>query len=108
MRIPPAILSFALLLLGLAWIASATVHGRHVENGSLDGIPSFWLAMFYVGGAITIFIAGMLITVRRRDCGRFEIVDRIALCTAAIGTILFLAILAWMLIKYPAAGGYGT
>ena len=92
-------LSWGLIPLGVLWLVSGVVHGIHFHNGALNSVPSFWLAMFYVGGPIVLFIAGMLITIRRRERTRFAPVDRVSLWIATVGVVVFAGTLALMLLE---------
>ncbi len=99
MNIPPKFLSWALIPVGLLWLVSAAVHGVHYRSGALESIPSFWLAMFYVGGPIVLFVAVTLVTIRRRERSPFERIDRIALSVAGLGALAFVGTLAVMLLE---------
>jgi len=52
---------------GVLWLVGAVVHAFHYKSGTLESVPSVWLAMFYVGGPITVFSAAMLVAIRRRE-----------------------------------------
>jgi uncharacterized membrane protein YcjF (UPF0283 family) len=99
MNIPPKLLTWTVIPVGLLWLVSAAVHGFHYHAGALESVPSFWLAMFYVGGPIVLFIAAMLITIRRRERSSFERIDRVALLVAGLGAVVFAGTLAVMLLE---------
>jgi len=85
-KISPSLLSYALLPLSLAWIVSAILQRTY------SPLPNFWSIMFCVGGPVALFLAGMLITIRRRDRSQFAVIDRVALLIASVGTILSLVL----------------
>ena len=99
MNVPPTILSWSLIPLGLLWLISGVIHGIHYRGDFFESVPGFWLAMFYVGASIVVPTAGILISIRRRERTRFARVDKVALTIAALGAILFAVTIVIMLLE---------
>jgi hypothetical protein len=94
MDVSPSILSRSLIPLSvLSLVVSIAVwvdpgHGRH--------FASFWGAFFYLGGFAVVFLACILVMVRRGERSSFARADKVALCLAVISTAVFIAMALYL------------
>jgi hypothetical protein len=80
-------------------VVSAFVFVTYGGGTGDDRVPGFWLAVFLVGGPISLFIGGMLISIRRSDRSRFQKLDWMAIGITALGAVLCAAILLSMYLR---------
>ena len=92
MNVSPTILSWGLIPMSLAPLASSTILLAHSHSHTLGSVPFLWRATFYIGGFVLVFVALMLLIIRRGEHTRFVSVDKVALATVAISIAVFVAI----------------
>jgi hypothetical protein len=88
-NISPSILSWGLIPISLLHLGSSFVLSSHSHEKSLGSVPFLWTAIFYAGGFILMFLAGVLIVIRRGEHTRYQLVDKTALAIAVSAIVVF-------------------
>ena len=70
--------------------AASIIFGGHFQHGTLKSVHWIWGAIFYIGGFVVVFVACMLVVIRRGERTRFALVDRVALGVAVISSVAFI------------------
>lgn len=76
--------------MSLLSLASSILFCLQYEQGTLKSVPWLWGAVFYIGGFIVVFVACMLVVIRRGERTRFALVDKVALGFAVISSVAFI------------------
>lgn len=98
-NIPPTVMSWVILPLAAASLVSTVVHGAYYLSNNLDTLPAFWGSSFYVGTPIVVFLAAMLVTIRKRERTSYERVDVAALFFAAVSAIAYVGSFVFMWVR---------
>jgi hypothetical protein len=91
MNISPRILSWSLIPMSLAHLGASIELLADLHQHTVSTTPFFWKAIFYPGGIVLMFVASMLIIIRRGEHTHFQLIDKIALATAAGAIFVFAA-----------------
>ena len=92
MNVSPTILSWGLLPMSLAHLASSVVLWVHSHQHTPGSVSFLWPAIFYPGGVVLMFVVGMLIVIRSGEHTRYQFMDKLALAAASVAILVFAAI----------------
>ena len=75
--------------MSLLHLGSSVVLLSHSHEKSLGSVSFLWMAIFYAGGFILMFVVGILIVIRRGERTHYQLVDKTALAIAVSAIVVF-------------------